>query len=57
MNVYRPSYITGHSFHGICNEGSLDRMIRASLKVGMFPRLSSEFVDLIPVDFCSRGIF
>lgn len=55
-NIYRPTWIEGHSQTGICNHTDFFRsLIKGCIQLGLAPDWHIP-VDIIPVDYISRAI-
>ncbi|KAG7008551.1 hypothetical protein G7Y79_00005g016920 [Physcia stellaris] len=54
--IYRPGFITGHSWTGACNpDDFFSRLIHACCQIGYYPQLPNQRKEFVPVDYVSSA--
>lgn len=57
VTVHRPGHIVGDSRTGVGNpDGLLGRVVRASVRIGVYPDLPRQRMEFVPIDYVSRAI-
>ncbi|HEY8378069.1 MAG TPA: thioester reductase domain-containing protein [Nannocystis sp.] len=57
VTVHRLGYLVGDSRTGACNpDDLLGRIVRTSVRIGVYPDLPRQRMEFVPVDFASRAL-